>query len=113
MRGVRSNDEQEGVLDWPVYHRLESPTQSPAIARIQEQNGEIWGRPPYNGNIPAVQAYVGPLPEGARGIEFRTNVPPNRGSHPRNPYWIGPRSGVEVDDEFAKIKVVVTKNTQY
>ena len=95
-----------------VYHRLESPTQTPADAAQQEASGEIWGRAPQGSFIPAVQAYIGPLPPGARGIEFTTGVPVDPGSPPGQAYWRGPRAGVTVEDDFAKIRVVVTRNGQ-
>src|SRR5947209_1015424 len=95
-----------------LYHRLESPTQTPETARQQEQSGEIWGRAPQQSSIPAVQAYVGPLPVGARGIEFYTDTPHDAGCPPRVAYWRGPRPGVRVEGGFAKIEVVVTRNTQ-
>jgi hypothetical protein len=95
-----------------LYYRLESPTQTPEIARQQELSGEIWGRPPQQSTIPAVQAYVGPLPSGARGVEFHTDTPQDPMCPPRVAYWRGPRKGVRVEDSFAKITVVVTKNTQ-
>ena len=95
-----------------VYHRLESPTQTPADAARQEASGEIWGRAPRGGTTPKVKAYPGPLPPGTRGIEFTTDVPPDPGSAPKRPDWSGPRPGVVIEGDFAKIKVVVTKNTQ-
>src|SRR3954447_18375112 len=65
-----------------VYYRMESPSQRPSIAAVQEATGEIWGS--YNRDMmggrapfPLVDAYVGRLPAGARGIEFTTDVPPN------------------------------------
>lgn len=46
----------------------------------------------------------------ASGIEFYTSVPPDRGTvHAR---WTGPREGVVVEDGYAKINVLVTRNTQ-
>ncbi len=99
------------------YHRRESPTQTPAIAARQEATGELWGGVPQFGSFPAVQAFRGPLPPGARGVEFVTAVPPDRGSPPSQAYWRGPRPGVVIEveadgREYAKIKVVVTKNSQ-
>lgn len=53
------------------------------------------------GHGPSVDAYLGPLPPGARGIEFTTDVPPDAGAQPGYARWTGPRSGVIVDEEFA------------
>lgn len=100
------------VSNWPVYHRLETPTQTSDEAKLQEQSQEIWGKVPRYGVHPAVQAYDGPLPKGKRGIEFRTDVPPDSTAHPSRREWRGPRLGVRVEGDFAKIRVVVTKNTQ-
>jgi hypothetical protein len=60
---------------------------------------------------PTVRAYRGSLPSGARGVEFTTEVFPNS---PYGPIarWSGPRPGVWVEEEFAKIRVLVTRNTQ-
>jgi hypothetical protein len=95
-----------------VYHRLESPTQTPADAARQQATGEIWGRPAQWSLIPKVKAYRGPLPAGARGIEFVTDVPPDVGSARLRVDWSGPRPGVRVEGDVAKIEVIVTKNTQ-
>lgn len=95
-----------------VYHRRESSTQTEEAARKQEQTGEVWGRARRGGNEPSVKAYRGPLPDGSRGVEFVTSVPPDIGCPPGRVDWTGPREGVTVEDEFAKIKVRVTKNTQ-
>lgn len=95
-----------------IYHRLESPTQTAKDAEQQEVSNEIWGRAPRTGLEPAVQAYVGPLREGARGVEFRTTVSPDRGCAPGEARWRGPRDGVRVVGEFAILSVEVTKNTQ-
>lgn len=95
-----------------VYHRLESPTQTPDDAAVQQNTGEIWGRASIWSTIPKVKAYRGPLPAGTRGIEFFTAVAPDAGSSPRHPEWSGPRSGVTIRGDFAVIRVIVTKNTQ-
>jgi hypothetical protein len=99
-----------------VYHRLQSPTQSAETAARQQASGEIWGtydrlmggRSPF----PSVDAYVGPLPDGEKGIEFTTDVPPDRNTPPRFARWRGPRDGVIVEGDYAKIRVTVTRNTQ-
>jgi hypothetical protein len=60
----------------------------------------------------SVDAYVGPLRDGEKGIEFTTDVPPNGNTAPGLARWTGPRDGVIVEGNYAKIKVRVTKNTQ-
>ena len=101
----------------PVYHRLESPTQPLDIVLVQQRTGTIRGYPAMGSFIPKVKAYGGPLPEGARGIEFTTDVPPDDGCAPSLPTWSGPRSGVRIatndqGGEFAEIDVVILKQTQ-
>jgi len=95
------------------FHRLESLTQTPEVAQLQEESGEIWGRASRWGTgEPVVQAWNGPLPEGARGVEFFTNAPPT--GYPNiGPLvqWY-PGEGVTVEGEFAKIACTVTLNTQ-
>jgi hypothetical protein len=95
-----------------IYHRLETPTQTPEDAAKQEASGEIWGRPARGGAFPKVKAYTGPLPPGARGIEFTTDVPPDANCPPHVPTWRGEREGVICEGDYAKIKARVTKNTQ-
>jgi hypothetical protein len=97
-----------------LYHRIESPTQPAEIALVQRQTGKLRGYPALGSIIPKVKAYDGPLPEGKRGIEFTTDVPPDDGAAPGRPTWSGPRRGIMfgVDDEgrdFVEIAVEVTK----
>ncbi len=100
------------------FHRLESPTQSPAVASLIEQSGELMGtgmRQVGGGRSPnpVAQAYVGPLPEGARGVEFFTPVAPTSGSRPGAADWYRGTDGVrDVDSDWVSIPVEVTKNTQ-
>ena len=98
----------------PRYHRLESSTQTPRDAQMQEQSGEIWGRAPYGSDIPTVQAYKGPLPLGARGVEFVTSAVESPGSaaHPTAARWRPGDPGVSLEGDYAKIKVLITRNTQ-
>jgi hypothetical protein len=100
-----------------VYHRKESRTQTPEVARQQEASGEIWGtfnRDQMGGRspFPSVDAYVGPLDGAQRGVEFETEVPPDRDTPPWLARWTGPRPGVRIEDDYAKIRAVVTRNTQ-
>jgi hypothetical protein len=57
------------------FHRLESPTQTPATAALQEANGEVWRATARGGLNPAVKAYRGPLPPGARGGRVHDSRP--------------------------------------
>ncbi|MGH9125385.1 MAG: hypothetical protein ACRDZ8_11770 [Acidimicrobiales bacterium] len=95
--------------DYGPFHRLESPTQTPEVAVLQQDSGEIWRRASRWGTgEPVVQAWNGPLPEGARGIEFYTDSAPT--GYPNiGPLvqWY-PGKGVTVKGEFAKIACTVT-----
>jgi hypothetical protein len=95
-----------------TYHRLESPTQTPEDAQLQEESGEIWGRAPRGSLIAKVQAFAGPLPPDRRGIEFVTVVPPDFGGKPSRPEWSADRPDVGFDGEFARIRVRIIQNTQ-
>jgi hypothetical protein len=84
---------------------------------MQVETGEIWGtydRDMMGGRSlhPSVDAYHGPLPPGQRGVEFVTDVPPDRETAPWLARWKGPREGVRIEGDYAKIEVVVTQNTQ-
>ena len=96
----------------PIYHRLQSTTQTAEHAALQEQSGELWSRTNRGGHGPSVDAYLGPLPPGARGVEFTTDTPPDTGTPPGYARWTGPRSGVIVEGDFAKIRIEVTSNIQ-
>jgi hypothetical protein len=100
-----------------VYHRVASPSQPVDIAAQQETTGEIWGRCNRDmmggrAPFPSVDAYVGPLPPRVLGIEFVTDVPPDPHTPPWLARWTGPRNGVIIEGDYAKIRVRVTKNTQ-
>ena len=95
-----------------MYHRREGPTQTVADAQSQEQSGELWGFPARGSDIPKVKAYVGALPDGARGIEFTTSVIPDSSCPPTHAYWSGPRADVLVDEGRARITIKVIRNTQ-
>lgn len=95
------------------FHRVRSPTQSDDTAQLQVASQELWGRPRRGSDIPQVQSYVGPLPPSPeRGIEFYASVAPDRNVAPGQARWTGPREGVAILDAFARISVVITKNTQ-
>lgn len=83
-----------------------------ADAKLQERSLEVWGRAPLASEIPTVQAYRGPLPDGKRGVEFETDVPPDRWTPPLQANWSGPRPGVRVEDGFARIEVKWPRNHQ-
>jgi hypothetical protein len=95
-----------------IYHRLESPTQTPEVAAKQEATGEVWGRAARGSDLAKVKAYAGPLPAGRRGVEFTTDMPPDEGCPPDLPTWRAGREGVTVEGDYARIRVRVTKNTQ-
>jgi hypothetical protein len=55
-----------------------------------------------------VDAWDGPLPPGKPGVEFYTDVPPTPGTPPRWIRWLGPRIGVRLEGDWAKIAVTIT-----
>mmetsp|Transcript_9017 Transcript_9017/g.13175 ORF Transcript_9017/g.13175 Transcript_9017/m.13175 type:complete len:145 (-) Transcript_9017:18-452(-) len=94
------------------FHRLKSPTQTMETAQQQLSSNEIWGKPRRSSDIPQVQCYQGELADDAEGIEFFTPTAPDAGVAPGQARWTGPREGVKVEDDFAKIHVRITK-TRY
>lgn len=89
---------------------------APEVVRKIVQSQELWGLPrgnTFQSEFPKAKAYVGSLPESAKGFEFLTDVPPDVGCTPFIHTWSnGPkRPGVIVRDGYARIKVQVTKET--
>lgn len=79
---------------------------------MQMASKQMWGRAPFGSDIPTVQAYKGQVPEGARGVEFTTNVPPDPYGLPAEDRWSGTRPDVPVEGDFAKICVVTIWTNQ-
>lgn len=96
----------------PIYHRIESPTQTSQDAKLQEESLEIWGKPPQGSYQPKVQAYVGSLPVGKRGVEFTTDVEPDPGMPPGRANWSGLCLGVIIHDDIAILRVLTVVNHQ-
>ncbi|MEU8160051.1 polymorphic toxin-type HINT domain-containing protein [Micromonospora parva] len=98
------------------FHRLWSPTQGDEVAAQMVDSGELWGRVARISfqDRPMVQAYRGALPDGKRGVEFYTPVQPlsPRNSPPGEARWPVGLPGVRHEDVYAKIKIIVTRNTQ-
>jgi RHS repeat-associated protein len=95
-----------------VFHREESPTQTPADAAAQQASGELWGKGYRDAGVPYIQAFRGPLRAGQRGIEFTTPVRPSKYSKPGQVQFLPGQPGVRVEDGVAKMPIVVIKNTQ-
>ena len=95
-----------------TYHRLESPTQTVADARAQQAAGEVWGKPSRFSYIAKVRAYSGPLPAGAKGVEFETDVEPDAGCPPGQAFWSAGNPGVRVDGDVVKLRVKMTRIAQ-
>ncbi len=105
------------VVDPPAqvygpFHRLESTTQRPSDAARSAEDSFLWGNTPRSGFEPTVQAYEGPLPHGARGIEFYTTTPPHPDGLPHQPHWYLSDPGVVNDEGAARITCIVVLNTQ-
>jgi hypothetical protein len=77
--------------------------------RRQQESGELWGKPDRGSDFPSVDAWTGPLPDGEPGVEFWTDVKPDDGQPPGRAKWRGPRLGVRIDGEWAKIRGTITK----
>jgi hypothetical protein len=98
-----------------VYHRLESPTQTPAVARQQVQSMEIWGLPARGSPFPSVKAYRNNLPsQQTRGIEFSSNVAPTKGvGTPYEARWYVGTAGVfQRPNNHVGVPIFYIKNTQ-
>ncbi|MEU9488715.1 putative T7SS-secreted protein [Streptomyces decoyicus] len=103
---------KETVLHGP-FHRKESPTQKVEHAQQQQDSGELWGGvSPRLGGEEAARAHRGPLPEGARGVEFYSELRPIRTMVSQVWWEVGKVKGVRLEDGWAKIKIHITKNTQ-
>jgi hypothetical protein len=94
------------------FHRIRSRTQSDAVARQIIASGELWGKTPFGGDSPQVEAYLGPLPYDKPGIEFHSAVEPYPNKHPFHVRWRLEQEGVRFEDDHAKIDIAVTKCTQ-
>lgn len=92
--------------DGPFYRT--GSTQDNATTQAQLESGEIWGKANRGTDEPSVDAWVGPLPAGTHGVEFYTDVPPSPGSPPDRARWRGPRPGVRIDGQWAKITATIT-----
>ena len=108
-----SENSMETTHNQETYHRLRSQSQTSELGSIQEKSLEIWGRAArnfYQSPFPKVQAYKGPLPTGAKGIEFTTTTAPDTGSPPGIVSWSCDLNDIECQDGFAKLKVTTLIN---
>jgi hypothetical protein len=96
-------------FQWGPYHRLYSPTQPPALSRLQREGGELWGTVSVFGGPPRAKAYRGPLGEHEQGIEFFAQVPPDAGRGGTLVTWSPGRSGVRLEGNYAKIRIRVVR----
>jgi hypothetical protein len=103
------------MLTHGVYHRNEATHQTAADAESQVKSNEIWGRTPWNGFEPTVQAYRPLGIKQERRIEFSTDVKPGAES-PYEAWWYRSDPGVQTrhkdGETFACIAVEVSLNTQ-
>lgn len=96
----------------PFYRLANARTQTAESMRAVLASGELWGGPPGASNIPAVKAYFGPLPAGARGFEFFALAPPDQ-PWAGVVYWRERADGsVWIDAEQAKVNVLVRRVDQ-
>lgn len=111
MSEESGDDKPEKQVRYGPYHRLSSPTQTEDDALKQRASGELWGRTPWRGNWPQVQAFDGPLPTDANGIEFYTTRPPDGPNSRPWISWSGSplRSDVTNRDDFAIIDCEIVR----
>ena len=110
----RTDDIARANREQPTYHRRADATE---LAKVQ-QSGELHGKAPgntYQSSLPAVKAFMGPLPAGMSGYEFVTPAVPSSGSPGVNRgtgqvNWHADSPGArQVDDETVAIPVTVTR----
>ena len=123
---------KEDIDKCPTYNRRGTSSQSNMATISQIISGEMWGRG-YKGGTPTVNAYIGPLPEGISGVEFKACAVPTglQGREGEDFYtarWTY-EPGSEVrgiflrntliykdnsfqNEDFGAIKVKIIKNTQ-
>jgi hypothetical protein len=99
-----------GTLLHGPFHRLRNATtQSDAVALLQQQSQEVWGRAARWSSLRSVKAYVGSLPINAEGIEFMTFVAPSHG-YPHNVFWYEGTQGVTVNSQgYVVISATIVK----
>ncbi|MEW2545049.1 RHS repeat-associated core domain-containing protein [Streptomyces sp. NPDC047002] len=98
------------------FHRKGSRTQGSAVAQMQIDSGELWGRTPRFAPRPTVQAYRGPLPPDAKSgsIEFYTTVKPKPQKNSIKGYveweegYEDVRSFLKDGDDWAAIPIIIT-----
>jgi hypothetical protein len=95
------------VAALPVYHRL----QDAETSKLMIETGKVGGRAAWHSDIPKVKAFLGPLPPDRPGIEFTTDIAPDRGCPPGFAYWSEGHPEVEVlePNELVAITVTITK----
>jgi hypothetical protein len=94
------------------FHRVRSSTQTDEVCRMIIMSGELWGKTPYGGDKPQVQAYRGRLPVGVAGIEFMTAIGPFPNNHPYEVRWRPEQPGVRSENGFAKIDILIVRDNQ-
>jgi hypothetical protein len=95
-------------LTYGPFYRIETNE----VARLQVQSKEIWGRARrniYQGINASVKAYTEwNAGEGAKGVKFTTEVPPDPDSFapPGQVQWSGNRPGVYPKGDYVIIQVL-------
>ncbi|MGW4043465.1 hypothetical protein [Streptomyces sp. NPDC004721] len=101
------------------FHRLAGRrSQTPAVAQMMVESGELWGRAPKQGGSATAQAWRGPFPRDAKpgSVEFYTTVKPRAydRSLTGQAAWEAEREpdvrSFEKDgDEWASIPIIITE----
>jgi hypothetical protein len=102
----------ESSFIYGPFHRVRSTTQTDKVCRDIVASNELWGKIPYGGDQPQVQAYRGRLKSGSSGIEFMTALKPFPNNHPYEVRWRPEQPGVRLENGFAKIDILILKNSQ-
>lgn len=104
----------KGTAGTPLFHRVETPTQTRHDAAQQVASMEMWGAAAQGSHIPTVKAYRGALPP-RRGVEFCSAVPPTPGrGSPYEARWYPGTAGVTMrqGSSHAAIPIYYIKNAQ-
>jgi len=96
----------------PFWRSANARTQNLEGMRRIVESGELWGRAPAFSNIPAVQAYPGPLPPNRQGFEFFAMRPPDDLFGPVAYWRERDDRSVRVEDDWAKVKIVLSRVDQ-
>ncbi len=109
-RSVR--EQSPNHLEISVYgpfHRKWSPTQTDDVIDAVLDTGELWGGPPFGSDLPAVEAFAGPLPQRQSGFEFYSRARPDNEAGPRACWRRREDGSVRQNGGVAKMSVMIAR----